>query len=232
MSEEVETQPEEIIEEQPKASFFNKLKIHKFKILGGVLGVLIFSGAVFGAYKVGQRKVQPAPQPTPTPTAVATPTPDLTANWKTYTSADFIFKYPADWKVRDLLSINRNLEWLKTSSIYLGLAPISIKEDVLASVRVTSDTMEKVVAGTKDTMLTPGTPTRLLSEAETQFNGYSATKLVFENTVAQVKNQYLIILREKKTYVLSGGGTRDTSASDLILSTFKFLPSTGSGQGE
>ena len=29
----------------------DKLKIHKFKVLGGILGILVFSGAVFGGYK-------------------------------------------------------------------------------------------------------------------------------------------------------------------------------------
>lgn len=46
-------------------SFLDKLKIHKFKILGGVLGVFVFTGAVFGAYKFGQKQTQPGSQPTP-----------------------------------------------------------------------------------------------------------------------------------------------------------------------
>ena len=62
-----------------------KLLCEKFKILLGVLGVLVFAGAVFGAYKVGQRSIYPArPElsrgkpvegPTPTPVAVAPPHP-------------------------------------------------------------------------------------------------------------------------------------------------------------
>jgi len=84
-------------------SFLDKLKIHKFKILGGILGVLVFAGAVFGAYKFGQRQVQLAPQPTLTPTAEATPTPDLTANWKTHTNIDYGYsiKYPEDWFIKE-----------------------------------------------------------------------------------------------------------------------------------
>lgn len=31
-----------------------KLKLHKWKILGGVLGIFVLAGAVFGAYKLGQ----------------------------------------------------------------------------------------------------------------------------------------------------------------------------------
>ena len=97
--EEIETKLQQIIEERPKTGFLEKLKLHKFKILGGVLGVLIFAGVVFGAYKIGQRQIQPVPQPTPIPIAVATPTPDPTANRKTYTSDDigFSIKYPENW---------------------------------------------------------------------------------------------------------------------------------------
>jgi len=69
----METQPEEIIEKQPKVSFLEKLKIHKFKILIGVLGVVIFIGAVFGAYKFGQKQFQLGPVPTTTPTPTIFP---------------------------------------------------------------------------------------------------------------------------------------------------------------
>lgn len=41
----------------------DKLKIHKFKILGGILGILFLAGAAFGAYKLGQEQIQPGPQP-------------------------------------------------------------------------------------------------------------------------------------------------------------------------
>ncbi|MDO8657921.1 MAG: hypothetical protein Q7K55_04225 [Candidatus Levybacteria bacterium] len=34
---------------------------------------------------------------TPTQTTIISPTIDPTANWKTYTSSDFTFKYPSDW---------------------------------------------------------------------------------------------------------------------------------------
>ena len=79
-------------------SFLDKLKIHKGKILGGILGILVFVGAVFGAYKLGQRQIQP-PQPTPTPVAATTPTPDLTVDWKTYTNDELSFKYPSHWTI-------------------------------------------------------------------------------------------------------------------------------------
>ena len=123
MPEEIESQPGEIIEEQPRVSCLSKIKIHKFKILGGLLGVLVFTGAVFGAYKFGQRQIQPAPQPTPTPEVVITPTPEPTvaevsqpsptpitiekipykpiSSWQTYTDsqAKFSVQYPPNYKI-------------------------------------------------------------------------------------------------------------------------------------
>lgn len=97
--EDAEIQPEEIIEERPEVSILDKIKSYKFKILGGIFGVLVFTGATFGAYRFGQRQAQPTP--TPTPAAVVTPTPDATANWKTYTNTEYGYsiKYPTDWVV-------------------------------------------------------------------------------------------------------------------------------------
>lgn len=74
MPEEIEPKPEKIIEKQPKVDCLSRIKLHKFKILAGVLGVLVFAGAVFGAYKLGQKQTPLAPRPTPTPVAIATPT--------------------------------------------------------------------------------------------------------------------------------------------------------------
>lgn len=99
MPKEIEAKPEETIEEQQKPSCLTQIKIHKFKIVVGILGAFIFVGAVFGAYKLGQKQVQPGSQPTPTSMVVATPTPDPTADWKTYTNTKYGYsiKYPEDW---------------------------------------------------------------------------------------------------------------------------------------
>lgn len=51
-----------------------KLRLHKLKILAGILGILIFAGAVFGAYKLGQKQAQPTPQPSPVENCVESAT--------------------------------------------------------------------------------------------------------------------------------------------------------------
>lgn len=132
--EELKTQPEETVEE-PNLGFLDKIKIHKWKILGGVLGISVLAGAVFGAYKLGQRQAQPVPQPTPTP--VATPTPDLTADWKVFKNEEygFEFKYPDRLRIEEnkyqgeqgyayCLNFKKNLsvKFFSVQNVYAGAA--------------------------------------------------------------------------------------------------------------
>ncbi len=92
--------------ELPSPVLEQKSRVNKFTILGGILGVLIFVGAIFGAYQLGQKQLQP--QPSPSPEAVVTPTPDPTADWRVYTNETlgFKFKYPSNskWNIKENLS--------------------------------------------------------------------------------------------------------------------------------
>lgn len=101
--EDLKTQPEETVRE-PEIKFLDKIKIHKWKILGGVLGVFVFAGGVFGAYKLGQRQVYPEFVEGPTPTPVATPTPDATADWRTYTNpvGKYSLKIPQIYNIKEM----------------------------------------------------------------------------------------------------------------------------------
>lgn len=132
MEEEVRTQlpvdqPEP---ELPAPSFWGRLKANKGKVLGGILGVFIFAGAVFSAYKLGRRQVSPELVEGPTSVAVATPTPKPTitevpqpspspvkiekipyksvASWQTYTDSrgGFSVQYPQSFKLGGTEEIN------------------------------------------------------------------------------------------------------------------------------
>lgn len=53
---ELPVSPQEVQIQAP--SLLDKIKIHKFKILGGILGLLVFAGAVFGIYEFGYKRGQ------------------------------------------------------------------------------------------------------------------------------------------------------------------------------
>ena len=79
-----EVKPGLDLEDTSEVKISSKLKLHKFKILTGILGIFVFIGAVFGAYKLGQRQIRPASESTSTPTIIPSLTsiPDSTAGWE------------------------------------------------------------------------------------------------------------------------------------------------------
>lgn len=111
-------------------NLLDKIKVHKFKILVGILAFLVALGIFLAGFMLGQRKIvvellgpQPISQPTPSPTVVvATPTPDPTANWKTYTNTKYGYsiKYPLTYKKDPtLLDLSRdNPLWLQNIFFY------------------------------------------------------------------------------------------------------------------
>jgi hypothetical protein len=67
-----------------------------------IIVLLSLGTAGFFAYNTYQRAHQVAPTPTPTPIPLVSPEPtaeaaDPTADWKTFTLNEIIFKYPPDW---------------------------------------------------------------------------------------------------------------------------------------
>lgn len=201
-----------------------KLKIHKFRILIGVFGVLVFWGAVFGAYKLGQRSIYPEPTEglTPTPVVVVTPTAEPTANWKTYinTKLGFSLKYPQDWDPlleESIHSTRSEVSFAPYFSIEVGVFYHQDKQREL--------TYQEVVKQFARTEEKPW---------ETTLDGRPASRI--ENLIAAKKSRNIYLI---SAYSLTRS-PMDKQAFNLILSTFKFLPSAdsgsspqaGSGQGE
>jgi len=72
---ELPVSPEEAQIETP--SFLDKLKIHKFQILAGVLGIFVFTGVVFGVYKFYQLRQAQRLKPCPLCPEFRPPEPDF-----------------------------------------------------------------------------------------------------------------------------------------------------------
>lgn len=228
MPEETETQPEEIIEEQPKTSCLSKIKLHKFKILGGVLGIFVLAGAVFGAYKLGQRQIQPGPKPTPTPMVVATPTPDFTANWKTYTNTKYGYsiKYPAIW------SEQLKCEGGTITDDYICFLSPDFEEPPAGAIMgstvkggvVLIYGQGGMVGFPPDGFCTPGGPVYISECRETTVGNLQAMqrKIGDTQTEAGILKSGKFILDIKAIY---NAASEDeiVRTFDLILSTFKFL---------
>jgi hypothetical protein len=69
---------------------------------------------------------------------------EKTKSWKIYQSNTFSFKYPSDWEVVDLLRINSSLPFLKNTEVYIGVRPVTLREDTLGNINVTTNSFEDI----------------------------------------------------------------------------------------
>lgn len=226
MPEETPELPVSPPEVQVEPSFFDKLKIHRFRILSGVLVSLVFGSVVFGAYKLGQGQVQPTPQPTPTP--IATPTPAPTADWKTYTNTEYGYsvRYPNDWQTFEVkegpetgirvdfaesesFSGRKYWSWIKVNDNSDGL---SVKQWVNGFSSQYSDQPEVMAGITREK--------EKIADVEAErvvgLPGMTETVSVF---IPKEKIIYEIVL-QKGVKTLSDEAKQ---TFNLMLSTFKFL---------
>lgn len=132
----------QVVEEKPVSSSLNLVK--RFFIVWILIAIFVTAGILYATYYLGVQQGKTAPQATKlSPTIAPSPVPDPTANWKTYTTSEFSIKYPPDWEVKDILK-NNTLDWLKTTTIFIGIRPTSLAYDVVAQIRVTTDSPERV----------------------------------------------------------------------------------------
>lgn len=202
-----------------------KLKLHKWKILGGVLGVLVVAGAIFGAYKLSQRQVQPTLLPTPTPIIEATPTLDPTADWETYTNTEYEYsiKYPEGTKIH--LDYYPLVIFLINAK--LGLTHLPIGEQTLEEglrIMIVVESSEGKTA--KELLSRHVDVSKFEDEIFTQQIGGIETysiKFQFPDW-----NQYTEVVKGEKLYefqIQTKGDNQevDLELANLMLSTFSFL---------
>lgn len=204
--------PAQPLSEVPVLPKKNWLKILLFILIG----LVVIAGSVFVGIQIGKRQIPTQTAANSTDLSV-TPSPTInpTADWKTYTSSEFgfTFKYPNDWEVRDFGRVNTS------DLLNLGLAPIAVQEDVLGGILITTKDVNSKISEIKNS---PNKYSRVVSEKQITFLGYTTTEIIMENTLANVESKYLVFSKNQNTFDLSGGGTSDNLTIYQILSTFKF----------
>jgi len=232
--------------ELPAPSFGEKLKANKGKILGGVLGILVFAGAVFGAYKLSQRQVKPGSGITPTPEAVATPAPDPTADWKTYTNTEYGYsiKYPSDYVVApvgagvgQLAEQNSIVAFLEERGDYSFFELPVLYIEVYSKRFISEGFKEPTGSGDLlnlgnyaqksyemkgDETLTPLETLQLSGKDAFSFDFIGPKRTVIGEISWEDNNEHKIIFAKHNDNIFEVAYSK-TNPYDLILSTFKFL---------
>lgn len=250
-----QTQPAEAsIEPETSREFLVRkplLKIILFAVLGLILvgGLVLAGGLVFSGIQIGKKHTQTVIQPTPTPsvvtlptstpTVVITPILDPTADWKTYTNIalGFSFKYPSDYFKFQQDYPNTGV-YFAPSQGKGGNGPKFLKlDDVWLDASILSGANLKSL----DEYLTlPGQqiyPTNS-QKTPTTIDGVSGYIIVYDFPVSAGNiTEYTkvgIVLKNETIYTISLSAwsqevlRANQKMFDQILSTFRFLPSTGS----
>lgn len=223
-------------------SFLDKIKIHKFKILGGILGFFVAAGLVFAGYEIGRKQVQLTPisiptviptpiskfTPTPkiSPTSVIpatpelTPTPDPTADWKTYTNARYGYeiKYPPDYKLASCrscfdLSLVDFVTFNPPSSVGYGVIVVSSLK--IKEENLTADEYLEEISGIDANPLVPGSKKRF------QLNGLEALTTITQSFGYENKNFFL--LKEDRGFHISFSGVASPANKGIALGDYRNL---------
>jgi len=223
-------------------SFWEKIQAQKKKILiglGSFLGVLILTSVVFGVYKLGQRETPPTPQPTPTP-EVATPTPDPTADWETYTNTKYGYsiKYPQAVAVKtdetqNLVSFEFPEEgkWVADLSIRHYQNPGGLDPQGFYQKSFNEGKLE----AEKKNWPPPGEPLESKAIKINNLEGFQVRNNAYEaykRTTYLGQGETMVAISFYDENPNDPAQEEHLIAFNLILSTFKFLPSVNSGQGE
>jgi len=151
------------------------------------------------------------------------PTISPTDGWEIYTDTahGFSFKYPDDWQVRNALSANSSMPTFKDDVVFLGIAPKTIQEDYLASIRVIDADLQGIIDQAR--FIPQGTPLRITSDKETTFLGIPAREMIKINSSVGESSKTIIFEKNNLVYEISGWDEVNNSILSQILSTFEFV---------
>lgn len=183
-----------------------------------VLAVVVVLGGGYLLYaKYGKSTTTVSTSPSPEKTST-TPTTNETAGWKTYANDTygFSFKYPKDWEVK-ILEEDKGLY-----STTIRFRPVSLKEDYLGSVEISTETTDTAISRIKNSFSNNST---FDGQSNTTFAGNEATKLAFTNKVDSNIKPILYLVPKTDLYIFGGEGstsTQDNNTIKKIFSTFQF----------
>ncbi len=221
--------PEVVSEAQPSKSY---LKI----VLLVVLGLIILAGAVYAGVTIGKKQSPPEVIPQVIETS---PTPDETANWQTYRNEKygFEFKYPQNWKINDkelpddaIFRIESDID----SGVPYGPIdpPPTLPYSIVVGIIENASNLDEWIANNN-----AGIKSKITTMKNNDFIYYKAIDVPSMSG----ELNYYIPLNQKGSYLnlsLSPYFEPDeykeqkeaVKLFDQILSTFKFLDSTSTGE--
>ena len=208
---------------EPK-HFLNKKFVVTFVVL-----LLLGSGAYVGIWYWQNQQVAQEVVPTFTPRASVTADP--TADWKTYTNAQygFEFKYPVDWKIDDNLKLNRccldvfnSPEPYQGDSLKQNVMKAQFQYQTLSTVSSMEQFINRAIADNNQSEMSPKITRGSITNFKNQ-NGIDIIK--FDYGQASLKYTYSIPMKPDFSQMINILVWNPDPVFDQILSTFKFTDS-------
>ncbi|MBU1085553.1 MAG: hypothetical protein ABIJ43_00615 [Candidatus Beckwithbacteria bacterium] len=208
-----------------------------------IILILLTSTAIFAYQYFQLKQITPQPQTTPTPLTIINPSPSLdpTADWKTYTSSKYTFKYPSEWIVDEKCTklghpASNPCAYSSdyhpiTKKIEPGEGGIDTVTEYNIGTLLSVDLIDDI---TYDSVgfCSPGGPLSIYNCHEKIINGnrYVTREIgtYFYNTT--VINVWLLMdnnaVVDLNFFFSKANKINDLKIFDLILSTFKFIESS------
>lgn len=131
------------------------------------------------------------------------------SNWITYENDWFTLSHPADCRIKDFSALySEAYPVVSDVSTLSGIGVCDVTHDSLGGVRVTSDSVEEVIA--QQTQLANSNPNQtLMSVFKTTIGNYTAQNMKFRNESTQLEYSTVLFSENGNTFVISGTDSYD-----------------------
>ncbi|OGE45837.1 hypothetical protein A3B39_01245 [Candidatus Daviesbacteria bacterium RIFCSPLOWO2_01_FULL_37_10] len=195
----------------------------------GIGGYFVYTSLRGGMYQTVRPDTAISPSTSPT-TATPTPSSDPTANWKTYQSANFSFKYPSNGVVKNASSTIVFVSYQEDTKPYWTFSVSTTDNPMHLS---TKQIVDKIVSDLKSNQNAPWAKSQAdqMSDTMKAYTNGQITGIKLQSFDEGYPQSFgrVVQATENKIYEFnigdgSGGGVSDEDEKlfDQILSTFKF----------